>query len=150
MRNGWWMVLDIGQYVLLTVMIVALCASLWRLMRILGIIAAVVYGLIGIWLPPRVIGMLYNCIYYDEKTDELILHRLRSKDRRIAMSNIDKIVPKDNTDITLGAYSNKHNLTLAVKSRDGYDYFFISNCPILMQFFKDHGVPTVERDKEFS
>ena len=150
MRNGWRMFLDIGQHALLAVMIIAICVSLWRLMQILGIVATVIYGLIGICLLPRVVGMLYNCVYYDEKTDELILHRLRSKDQRIAMSNIDKIVPKDNTDFTLGAYSNKYNLTFAVKSREGYDYFFISNCPVLIRFFNDHGVPTVERDKEFS
>ena len=150
MRNGWRMILDIGQYVLLAVVMIALCVSSWRLMRILGIVATVIYGLIGICLLPRVVGMFYNCIYYDEKTDELVLHRLRSKDQRIAMSNIDKIVPKDNTDLALGAYSNKYNLTFAVKSREGYDYFFISNCPVLIRFFNDRGVPTVERDKEFS
>lgn len=146
MRNGWRMFLDIGQQVLFMVMIIAICVWSYKLTKVLAIFEILFFVPIGMRIVRILIGMIYNCIYYDEKTDELILHRLRSKDRRIAMSNVDKIVPKDNTDITLGAYSIKYNLTFAVKSRDGYDYFFISDCPVLMQFFKDHGIPKLNYD----
>ena len=111
MRNGWRMFLDIGQYVFFIVMIIAICVWSYKLTKVFAIFEILFFVPIGMRIVRILIGMIYNCIYYDEKTDELILHRLRSKDRRIAMSNVDKIVPKDNTDITLGAYSIKYNLT---------------------------------------
>jgi len=150
MRNGWRMFLDIGQHVCFIVMIIAICVWSYKLTKVLAIFEILFFVPIGIIIVRILVGMIYNCIYYDEKTDELILHRLRSKDRRIAFSDIEKIVPKRNDDITLGSYKNKYNSTYAVKSRDGYDYFFISDCPVLMQFFKEHGIPTVERDEELS
>ncbi len=148
MRNGWRVFLDIGLYVFFIVMIIAICVWSYRLTKVLAILEILFFVPIGMGIILMLIGMLYNCVYYDEKTDELILRRLRSKDRRIALSDIEKIVPKRNDDIALGSYSNKYNSTYAVKSREGYDYFFISDCPILMQFFKDHGIPKLNYDEE--
>ena len=142
------MFLDIGQQVLFIVMIIAICVWSYKLTRVLAIFEILFFVPIGIIIVRILVGMIYNCIYYDEKTDELILHRLRSKDRRIALSDIEKIVPKRNDDITLGSYKDKYNSTYAVKSRDGYDYFFISDCPVLMQFFKEHGISKLNYDDE--
>ena len=142
------MFLDIGQHVCFIVMIITICVWSYKLIKVLAIFEILFFVPIGIIIVRILIGMIYNCIYYDEKTDELILHRLRSKDRRIALSDIEKIVPKRNDDITLGSYKNKYNSTYAVKSRDGYDYFFISDCPILMQFFKEHGISKLNYDDE--
>ena len=148
MRNGWRMFLDIGQQVLFIVMIITICVWSYKLTKVLAIFEILFFVPIGIIIVRILVGMIYNCIYYDEKTDELILHRLRSKDRRIALSDIEKIVPKRNDDITLGSYKDKYNSTYAVKSRDGYDYFFISDCPVLMQFFKEHGISKLNYDDE--
>ena len=148
MRNGWRMFLDIGQHVCFIVMIIAICVWSYKLIKVLAIFEILFFVPIGIIIVRILVGMIYNCIYYDEKTDELIIHRLRSKDQRIALSDIEKIVPKRNDDITLGSYKNKYNSTYAVKSRDGYDYFFISDCPILMRFFKEHGISKLNYDDE--
>ena len=142
------MFLDIGQYVFFIVMIIAICVWSYKLTKVFAIFEILFFVPIGMRIVWILSGMIYNCIYYDEKTDELILHRLRSKDRRIALSDIEKIVPKRNDDIMLGSYKDKYNSTYAVKSCDGYDYFFISDCPVLMQFFKEHGISKLNYDDE--
>ena len=85
-----------------------------------------------------------NYFTYNPETNEIILKRFRQRDRVINLSSIDKIVIKRNTDPFLGAIDGKHSNTCAVKSRDGYDYFFIEqNDAVLEKFFADHGIPTL-------
>lgn len=100
---------------------------------------------------PYSIRMVYDVFYYDEETNEIILRRFRQKERRISLDNIEKIIPKRNEDDHMGAISGKgkgSQQTFSVKSRDGYDYFFIANDRVIIDFFADHGIPTLRYDEE--
>ena len=85
-----------------------------------------------------------NYFTYNPETNEITLKRYRQRDRVINLSSVEKIVEKRNRDPFLGAIDGKHSNTCAVKSRDGYDYFFIEqNDAVLEKFFADHGIPTL-------
>ena len=85
-----------------------------------------------------------NYFTYNPETNEITLKRYRQRDRVINLSSVEKIVEKRNRDPFLGAIDGKHSNSCAVKSRDGYDYFFIEqNDAVLEKFFADHGIPTL-------
>ncbi len=85
-----------------------------------------------------------NYFTYNPETNEITLKRYRQRDRVINLSSVKKIVEKRNIDPFLGAIDGKHSNSCAVKSRDGYDYFFIEqNDAVLEKFFADHGIPTL-------
>ena len=93
--------------------------------------------------------MFTNYFCYNPETDEIILKRFKHKDRVIALSSIENIVVKRNDDPTLGQLGVKA-ASFAVKSREGYDCFYIPNDSILEQFFADHGIPTLRYYEEES
>lgn len=151
MRNGKAMIADLIPYVIPAFFAILIIFLKTAKMRTLGMIFIAVYAILYILLLPTLIRMFYNRIWYDAQTDEIILIRFREKVRRFAISDIEKIVPKRNDDDRMGAISGRGShsqQTFAVKSREGYDYFFIDNDPILEKFFADHGIPTLRYYEE--
>ncbi len=152
MRNGKAMIADLIPYATPALFAIPINYFLKTAnMRTFGMIFIAIYAILYIILLPTLIRMFYNRIWYDAKTDEIILIRFREKVRRFALSDIEKIVPKRNDDDRMGALSGRGShsqQTFAVKSREGYDYFFIANDPILEKFFADHGIPTLRYYEE--
>ena len=150
MRNGKAAMFYLPVTLLCYLYFLALTVYTWSLFFVIGILMLLTFALLlgSTWL--HTICMFTNYFCYNSETDEIILKRFRHKDRVIALSSIEKIVIKGNEDPALGAVGGRKTTSFAVKSREGYDYFYIPNDPILEKFFADHGIPTLRYYEEES
>ena len=148
-RNGKAAKFSLPITIVLYIYMLAMTVGGWCLSFLLGILMlSVVVMFVGsTWL--NTVCMFTNYFCYNPENDEIILKRFKHRDRVIALSSIEKIVVKRNDDPTLGELGIKAT-SFAVKSREGYDCFYIPNDPVLEQFFADHGIPTLRYYEEES
>lgn len=127
-----------------SILLTAMIVWSWSVHPFLGIGWTALYAFCLIVGLNSTICTFTNYFTYNPETNEITLKRFRQRDRVINLSSVEKIVEKRNTDPFLGAIDGKHSNSCAVKSRDGYDYFFIEqNDAVLEKFFADHGIPTL-------
>ncbi len=149
MRNGKAAMFFLPVTILIYIYFLALTVWCWCLFFLLGILMLSIFVVYlgSTWL--NTVCSFTNYFFYNPETDEIILKRFKNKDRVISLSSIEKIVIKSNDDPALGALGVKAT-SFAVKSREGYDYFYIPNDPVLEQFFADHSIPTLRYYEEGS
>ena len=122
----------------------AITVGCWLVHSLTGIMCTALFAFCLLVSFNSTICVFTNYFTYNPETNEITLKRFRQRDRVINLSSVEKIVEKRNRDPFLGAIDGKHSNTCAVKSRDGYDYFFIEqNDAVLEKFFADHGIPTL-------
>jgi hypothetical protein len=151
MRNSKAMLFDLFPFFVLLLCSIPIFYVANKATRIIGFIMIAFFAILQIAMIPYFIRMIYDGFYYDEEKNEIILKRFRQKDRRIPLENIEKIISKRNDDDRMGALSGKgkgSQHTFSVKSREGYDYFFITNDPAIEKFFANHGIPMIRYDEE--
>ena len=117
---------------------------MWSMHPVVGALWSIIPLFLVIATLSRFICTFTNYFTYNPETNEITLKRFRQRDRVINLSSVEKIVEKNNPDPFLGACSRKYSAPWVVKSRDGYDYFFIEqNDAVLEKFFAEHGIPTL-------
>jgi len=148
MHNGKAMLFDLFPFFILPLCSLPIFSVANKTTRAIGFIMIAFFAILQIAMIPYFIRMIYDGFYYDEEKNEIILKRFRQKDRRFPLDSIEKIILKRNDDDRMGAISGKANNTFCVKSREGYDYFFVINDPAIEKFFADHGIPMIRYDEE--
>ena len=148
MHNGKAMLFDLFPFFILPICTFPLLFIKKFITDPLGLIIIAFSAFLQIAMTPYFIRMIYDSFYYDEEKNEIILKRFRQKDRHFPLDSIDKIILKRNDDDRMGAISGKANNTFCVKSREGYDYFFVLNDPAIEKFFANHGIPMIRYDEE--
>ena len=128
----------------LAIYMAAITVGCWLVHPLTGIMWTILFAFCLLVSFNSIICDFTNYFTYNPETNEITLKRFRQRDRVINLSSVEKIVEKSNPDPFLGACSRKHSTSCVVKSRDGYDYFFIEqNDAVLEKFFADHGIPTL-------
>ena len=144
------MMFDLPVVIISYIYFLALTVYAWSVFFVIGILMSLAFALLlgSTWL--QTVCMFTNYFRYNPETEEIVLKRFRQKERTISISSIEKIVIKVNEDPALGAVGGRKATSFAVKSRNGYDYFYIPNDPVLEKFFADHGIPTLRYYEEES
>ncbi len=151
MRNSKAKVFDLLPFFILPLCSIPIFFMENKITRTIGLVHIAFFAILQIVMIPYFIRMVYDRFYFDTEKNEIVLKCFRAKERHIPLENIEKIIPKRNDDDRMGALSGKgkgSQQTFSVKSREGYDYFFITNDRVIIDFFADHGIPTLRYEEE--